>query len=69
MSNPELNEELLDVRVVERNIIEGKLERTQWDTYLADLPDDAENCVETEVRMGAEGEAVEAAAAEAPAEA
>ena len=77
MSNSqEIDLELYDTRIYERNILEGKLDRATWDAYLAGLPDDADDAEETECRMGVEGEpdfgraeALEAAAAAAEAEA
>jgi len=75
MSNAqEIDLELYDTRIVERNILEGKLDRATWDAYLAALPDDADDAEATECRMGVDGEpdfgraeALEAAAAEAAA--
>jgi|GEM_PF-6326809 len=68
----EIDLELYDTRIIERNILEGKLDRKDRDAYLASLPDDAEFAEETECRMGVEGEpdfgraeALEAAAAAA----
>jgi hypothetical protein len=34
---------LIDKRVVERNIAKGLVDRKQYDKYLADLPDQADN--------------------------
>lgn len=71
----ELDLELYDTRIAERNILEGRLDRATWDAYLAALPDDAADAEETECRMGVDGEpdfgraeALEAAAAAAAAE-
>ncbi len=57
MATPD--ESLFDVRVVERNIAEGRITREQYDTWLTSLDDEAEEGAETETRL------VASAAAEA----
>ncbi len=41
----------LDVRLQRRNLRSGKIEQAQIDEHLADLPDDAEECVESDIRF------------------
>lgn len=47
-----LDEKMLDVRLVDRLIAEGKLTKDEYDKYLANLNDDANNFeqVKTEER-------------------
>ncbi len=45
------NETLFDVRAVERHITEGKCTPTEYQAYVASLPDDAEEADTSHVQM------------------
>ena len=45
------NDELFDVRVVKRDLRDGTTHQKDHEAYLATLPDEAEEAVETETRM------------------
>jgi len=45
------DDELFDTRVVKRNLRNGSTSKTDLDAYLATLPDEAEEALETETRM------------------
>ena len=47
----DLNEELFDVRVVERNIRQGIISREDYDKYLSAMGDESEESADTETRM------------------
>ena len=54
------NDPRYDVRIRERRLRDGKLTQEEYDAFLAELPDEAENAVECEAKMshsGAEAEA------------
>ena len=55
MSKSTVDESLFDSRTVDRHIAEGRTTREAYDTYLAGLPDDAEDCVESDVRFVVRG--------------
>jgi len=44
-------DELFDVRVVKRNRRDGSSNQAEHEAFLASLPDEAEEAVETETRM------------------
>lgn len=45
------DEKKFDVRVLEQRLRRGVITREQYEKYLASLPDDAENAVETTTRF------------------
>jgi hypothetical protein len=53
------NEDHLDVRVLDRQLLQGTMDMTAHVKYLASLPDDAEEAEETETRFGPSIEEVE----------
>lgn len=46
------NEDHLDVRVLDRKLMQGTMDAKSHAKYLASLPDDAENALVTETRFG-----------------
>lgn len=47
---PKIGEKTYDLRTIERALHRGELKKSEFDKYLKQLPDDAENAVE--VRPG-----------------
>jgi len=47
----DLNDEIFDIRVVERNIREGIISREDYNKYLSAMDDEAEESADTETRM------------------
>ena len=47
----DLNDEIFDIRVVERNIREGIISREDYNKYLTAMSDEAEESEDTETRM------------------
>ncbi len=47
----DLNDDLFDIRVVERNIREGIISREDYNKYLSAMIDEAEEGADTETRM------------------
>jgi hypothetical protein len=43
-----LKEKKLDLRLRDKNVIEGNLPKEEVEKYLKELPDDAENATQTE---------------------
>ena len=48
----DLNEELFDVRVIERNIRQGTISREDYEKYLSVMIDEADESTATETVMG-----------------
>jgi len=55
----EINEDQLDVRVINRQVLQGTHDPKAHEEYLATLPDDAEEAEETETRFGPAIEEIE----------
>jgi hypothetical protein len=53
------NEDHLDIRVLDRQMLQGTMDMTAHEKYLATLPDDAAEAEETETRFGPSIEEVE----------
>ncbi len=47
----DLNEELFDVRAVERNIRQGIISRKDYEKYLSAIADEGEEAASTDTRM------------------
>ena len=47
----DLNDDLFDIRVVERNIREGIISREDYNKYLSEMIDEAEEGADTETQM------------------
>ncbi len=45
------DESVFDVRIVERNIREGRLSKEEWEQFLASLEDSASEAMETSTQM------------------
>ncbi len=50
-----VDESLFDGRTVDRHIAEGRTTKEAYEAYLASLPDDTEEAVESEVRFVVRG--------------
>lgn len=51
MSKATIDESLFDSRTVDRHIKEGRTTQAAYDAFLASLPDDAAECVDSDVRF------------------
>ena len=55
----DINDEQLDIRVINRNLLQGTLDPKAHEEYLASLPDEADEAEETETRFGPAIEEIE----------
>ena len=53
--SPYSEESLFDERVVERHIAEGRTTKEAYEAYLASLPDETEEVVQSELRFTVRG--------------
>lgn len=55
MSKPATPEFLFDARTVDRHIKEGRTTQAEYDAFLASLPDEADEAVDSDVRFVVRG--------------
>ena len=51
MSKAPIDESLFDSRTVDRHISEGRTTQAAYDAFMAGLPDEADECVDSDVRF------------------
>lgn len=55
---PQVDVALFDTRTVERHLVEGRTTQEAYEAHLASLPDDAAECVESDVRFVVRGRTI-----------
>jgi hypothetical protein len=54
-ATPSVDDALFDSRVVDRHIKEGRTTQAAYESYLSSLPDESEECVQSDVRFHVRG--------------
>ena len=62
MTKSTIEEALFDSRTVERHIAEGRTTREAYEAFLASMPDEADECLDSDVRFVVRGRIMATAA-------